>query len=116
MFEMAAAGTPPSAIATWFNSMSHEDRRVLDGRQPWSAKAVLRILANRVYLARMGAVADAHDAIVDGELFAKARAAVDARRTREPGRRVRGAGDPFLLRQLLRCVHCDRLMTTMAKG
>lgn len=114
MFEMAASGTPPSAIAGWINSLSHDARRVLDGRQSWSAKAVLRVLSNRVYLGRMSAVADAHDAVVDEELFGKARGAVDARRTREPGRRAKDAGDPFLLRQLLRCVHCDRLMTTSA--
>jgi len=73
---------------------------------------VLRVLGNDVYLGRMGTVADAHDAIVDKQLFAKARAAVDARRTRAPGRRAREAGDLFLLRGLLRCIHCNRLMTT----
>jgi hypothetical protein len=82
---IAAIGS--SAIAGWINSLSHDDRRVLDGRQSWSAKSVLCVLGNRVYLGRMGAVADAHDAIVDEELFAKARAAVDSRRTREPGGR-----------------------------
>ncbi len=112
IFEMAAGGTPPSAIATWINSKGVDDRRVLDGRQPWSSKAVLRVLSNRAYLGCMGAVADAHDAIVNGELFARARAAVDTRRTREPGRRAHDAEDPFLLRRLLRCVQCNRLMTT----
>lgn len=52
MFEMAAAGTPPSAIATWINSQGVDDRRVLDGRQTWSPKAVLRVLGNRVYIGR----------------------------------------------------------------
>ena len=60
----------------------------------------------------VGAVADAHDAIIDEELFSEARSAVDARRTRAPGRRPLKTGDLFLLRGLLRCVHCDRLMTT----
>lgn len=74
---------------------------------------MLRVLDNRVYLGRMGAVADAHDAIVDESLFAKARAAVDERRTRAPSRRPQGeGGDLFLLRRQLRCIHCDRLMTT----
>ena len=112
MFEMAAAGAPPSAIATWINAQGENDRRILDGRQPWSPKAVLRVLNNRVYLGRMGAVADAHDAIVDEQLFMKARAAVDERRTRTPSRRMQRDGDLFLLRRLLRCIHCDRLMTT----
>jgi DNA invertase Pin-like site-specific DNA recombinase len=112
MFEMAADGAPPSAIAMWINSLSHDDRRVLNGRAAWSPKGVLRVLGNRVYVGRMGAVADAHDAIVDEQLLAKVREAVDARRTRAPGRRNQEAGDLFLLRRLLRCVHCDRLMTT----
>lgn len=112
MFEMAAAGAPPSVIATWLNTQGESNRNALDGRQPWSPKAVLRILGNHVYLGRMGAVADAHDAIIDEELFTKARTAVDARRTRVPSQRPPNAGDLFLLRQLLRCVHWDRLMTT----
>lgn len=112
MFEMAAAGAAPSSIADWINSLGHDDRRVLDDRQSWSAKAVLRILSNPVYLGQMGAVADAHDAIVDEEVFDKAREAVEARRTRAPGRRPVDGDDPFLLRRLLRCVQCSRLMTT----
>ena len=105
MFEMAAAGAPPSAIATWFNTQGETNRHALDGRRPWSPKGVLRILSNRVYLGRMGAVDDAHDAIIDEELFSRARSAVDARRTRAPSRRPAQPGDLFLLRRLLRCVH-----------
>jgi len=52
------------------------------------------------------------NAIVDDELFTKARAAVDGRRTRPPAQRPQHAGDLFLLRRLLRCVYCNRLMTT----
>jgi site-specific DNA recombinase len=112
MFEMAASGAPPSAIAMWINDHGDDNPRVLDGRQPWSPKAVLRVLGNRTYLGRMGHVDDAHDPIVDEGLFARARAAVEGRRTREPSRRPQQEGDLFLLRRLLRCVHCDRLMTT----
>jgi hypothetical protein len=112
MFEMAATGAPASAIAAWINVQREDNRRALDGRRRWSAKAVLRVLSNPVYLGRMGAVADAHDAVVEEPLFAKARAAVDARRTRVPGRRPPRDGDLFLLRRMLRCVLCERLMTT----
>ncbi len=112
VFEMVAAGAAPSAVAAWINTQGESNWRILNGRQPWSAKAVLRVLSNRVYLGRMGAVADAHDAIVDEQLFAKARAAIDGRRTRAPTERPGQAGDLFLLRRLLRCVHCARLMTT----
>jgi hypothetical protein len=112
IFEMAAAGAPPSAIALWINTQGEDNPRVLDGRQPWRPKAVLRVLGNRTYLGRMGHVDGAHDAIVDEDLFARVRAAVDGRRTRVPSRRPQQEGDLFLLRRLLRCVHCDRLMTT----
>lgn len=112
MFEMAAAGAPPSVIAMWINTQGDDNPRVLDGRQPWSSKAVLRVLGNRTYLGRMGHVDDAHDPIIDEDLFAKARAAIDGRRTREPTRRPQKEGDLFLLRRLLRCIHCDRLLTT----
>jgi|CXWL01.1.fsa_nt_gi site-specific DNA recombinase len=112
MFEMAAACTPPSAIAMWINTQGEDNPRVLDGRQPWSPKAVLRVLGNRTYLGRMGHVDDAHDPIIDEDLFARARAAVDRRRTRQPRQRAQQEGDLFLLRRLLRCIHCDRLMTT----
>ncbi len=112
MFEMAAAGTPPSAIAMWINTQGHNNPRILDGRQPWSPKAVLRALGNRTYVGRMGHVDDAHDPIVDEDLFARARAAVEGRQTRKPSRRSQQEGDLFLLRRLLRCIHCDRLMTT----
>jgi len=112
MFEMASTGAPPSAIAMWINTQGDDNPRVLNGRQPWSPKAVLRVLANRTYLGRMGQVDDAHDPIIDEDLFARARAAVDGRRTRKPSPRPQQEGDLFLLRRLLRCVHCDRLMTT----
>jgi hypothetical protein len=112
MFEMAATGAPASAIAAWINVEGEDNRRALDSRRRWSAKAVLRVLSNPAYLGRMGAVADAHDAVVEESLFAKARAAVDARRTRAPGRRPPRDGDLFLLRRMLRCVLCERFMTT----
>lgn len=36
MFEMAAAEAHPSAIATWINAQGENNRRVLDGRRPWT--------------------------------------------------------------------------------
>lgn len=95
MFEMASAGVPPSAIATWINAQGDDNPRVLDGRRPWTSKAVLRVLRNRAYLGRMGMVDDAHDALVDEELFGKAGLAVDGRRTREPSRRPQRGGTCF---------------------
>jgi hypothetical protein len=96
----------------WINAQGEDNPRVLDGRRPWSPKAVLRVLGNRTYLGRIGHVDDAHDPIVDQDLFARARAAADARRTREPSGCAQQEGELFLLRRLLRCVRCDRLMTT----
>lgn len=116
MFEMAAAGTPPSVIADWFNTKWDGDRRLFDGRQRWSAKSVLRVLRNNVYLGRIGEVEDTHEAIVDDELFAKVDSAIEGRRTRAPSPRSKQEGDLFLLRQLLRCVQCDHLMTTSSSS
>jgi hypothetical protein len=101
IFEMASAGAPPSAIARWINTQGEDNPRALDGRQPWSSKAVLRVLGNRTYLGRMGHVDDAHDPMVDEALFARARATVEGRRTRKPSRRLQQEGDLFLLRRLL---------------
>ena len=69
------------------------------------------MLRNEVYLGRLGEVANTHEAIIDADMFSKVSAIVDERRTRPPGRRAK-EGDLFLLRKLLRCVRCDRLMTT----
>lgn len=112
IFEMAAADAPPSAIALWINTLGDRDRRVLDGRQPWTAKTVLRVLTNRTYLGRMGDVEGAHDAIVTAELFSKARTAIESRRTRSPTKRSSRGADPFILRGLLHCAQCGRRMTT----
>ncbi len=112
IFEMAAANAPPSAIALWINTLGDHDRRVLDGRQPWTAKTVLRVLTNRTYLGRMGDVDGAHDAIVMAELFSKARAAIESRRTRRPTKRTPRGADPFILRRLLQCAQSGRRMTT----
>jgi hypothetical protein len=114
MFEMAAAGTPPSAIAHWVNTSGDLDidREVLRDRRPWTAKTVLRVLGNRTYVGRMGAVDGAHDGIIAKELFEKARAAIEGRRTRAPTKRDPTGPDPFTLRGLLHCAECGRRMTT----
>ncbi len=111
IFEMAADGVLPSAIAEWLNFKCDRDRHLLDERA-WSARSVLRILRNDVYLGRIADVADTHDAIVDDGLFARAGAAIDARSTRASGRPPKQEADLFLLRGLIRCVRCEQIMTT----
>lgn len=114
IFEQAADGSTPTEIAEGLNDrgiVTKKSGKV--GGRPWTARAVLRVLENRVYLGGIGGTRAAHNEVVSAELFAKANAAIDARRTRAPGRRaVVEDRDPFLLRGLLRCERCGRLMTT----
>jgi len=114
IFERAAAGSTPTEIAGWLNEQGVTTKKTgkVGGRE-WTARAVLRVLENRVYLGEIGGTRAAHDPVVDADLFARANAAIMARRTRTPGRRkVEDALDPFLLRGQVRCVRCGRLMTT----
>lgn len=114
IFEKAAAGSTPTAIAGWLNDQGATTKKTGKvGGRPWTSRSVLRLLENRVYLGEIGGTRAAHDPLVDTELFDKANAAILARRTRAPGRRkVEEAFDPFLLRGQLRCVRCGRIMTT----
>jgi DNA invertase Pin-like site-specific DNA recombinase len=112
IFEMAAEGVMPATIAAWLNERGLRTKRLGSvGGHPWSARAVLRVLGNQSYLGQIGDVPNSHEAIVDAELFERARTATQQRRTREPSRRSPHHG-PFFLRGLLRCSLCGRIMTT----
>jgi site-specific DNA recombinase len=112
IFEMAAEGHLPAEIAAWLNERGLRTKRLGSvGGHPWSARAVLRVLSNQAYLGQIGDVPNSHEAIVDAELFERARAATRQRRTREPSRRP-PRHSPFFLRGLLRCSLCGRIMTT----
>jgi site-specific DNA recombinase len=112
IFEMAAEGVMPATIAAWLNEGGLRTKRLgLVGGHPWSAPAVLRVLSNQSYLGQIGDVPNSHEAIVNAELFERARMATRQRRTRDPSRRSPRHG-PFFLRGLLRCSLCGRIMTT----
>lgn len=112
IFEMAAEGVLPATIATWLNERGLRTKRLGSvGGHPWSARAILRVLSNQAYLGQVGDVPNSHEAIVDAELFERARVATRQRRTREPSRRP-PRHSPFFLRGLLRCSLCGRIMTT----
>jgi hypothetical protein len=94
----------PATIAAWLNELGFRTKRLGSvGGHPWSARAVLRVLSNRSYLGQIGDVPNSHEAIVDAELFERARTATRQRRTREPSRRSPRHG-PFFLRGLLAAV------------
>lgn len=113
IFERAANGGAAAGIALGMNTniMKTTVGRVA-ARQGWTARSVLRLLANRTYLGEIAGVPDRHDAIVSAEVFDRARAAVSARRTRAPARKPPSSTDLFVLRGLLRCARCGRKMTT----
>ncbi|MBI5548139.1 MAG: recombinase family protein [Deltaproteobacteria bacterium] len=114
IFERVAGGARPSQVATWLNELGLPTKKSgAVGGGTWSAKAVLRLIRNPVYAGEIGGARAAHAPVVLRELFDRANEAVLARRSRAPGRRVtEPKGDPFLLRGLVRCIHCERLMST----
>lgn len=114
IFERAAAGSTPAEIASWLAESGAATKRTGKvGGRPWTARAVLRVLGNRAYVGEIGGVSAKHGTLVSEDMFKQAHKAVATRRTRAPGRRpAEEKDDPFLLRGLLRCARCDRLMTT----
>src|SRR5690606_2318513 len=66
---------------------------------------------------RRGTVERVHEGIIDADLAQRAWRAIDERRTRQPEPRGPALGwdrDPYMLRGLLRCAGCERVMTTSA--
>jgi hypothetical protein len=82
---------------------------------------VLQILRNPIYVGERvhngGAVEGVHDGIIDADLAQRAWRAIEERRTRQPeprGPALEWDRDPYMLRGLLRCAGCERVMTTSA--
>jgi hypothetical protein len=93
------------------------------GGAKWTGRSVLQVVRNPIYLGRRahgaGTVEGVHEPIVDEDLARRAFAALDARRTREPSPRSKAPEwdqDPWMLRGLLRCTGCGRVMTTTASA
>jgi hypothetical protein len=82
---------------------------------------VLQILRNPIYVGERvhngGTVEGVHDGIIDADLAQRAWRAIEERRTRQPesrGPALEWDRDPYMLRGLLRCAGCERVMTTSA--
>jgi len=117
LFKQAAAGRTPDQLAKWLDERGIKTKRSgRVGGERWSARGVLRLLRNKVYVGEIGGTRAAHAPLIDGEVFDAANHAVTTRQTRQPGRRdADEERDPFVLRGLLRCGQCGHLMTT-ARG
>jgi site-specific DNA recombinase len=121
MFEMAAEGFTPSQIAQMANAKRWRTKTrsglrsgKTTGGNPWTARQVLAMLSNPIY---MGKIADVdqlrngiHIPIVPEALFAQVKAHISSRRTRRPGRKERPSFWP--LKRLIRCTQCGRIMST----
>jgi len=121
-FERCASGESAASIARWANDTGY--RTKIHGRQGgnrWSGRTVLQILRNPIYVGERvhngGTVEGVHDGIIDADLAQRAWRAIDERRTRQPeprGPALEWDRDPYMLRGLLRCAGCERVMTTSA--
>ncbi|MBX3245766.1 MAG: recombinase family protein [Myxococcales bacterium] len=123
-FERCAAGESGASIAAWANDAGHRTKvHGGKGGAMWTGRSVLQVVRNPIYLGRRahgeGTVEGVHEAIVDEDLARRAFSALDARRTREPSPRSKAPPwdqDPWMLRGLLRCTGCGRVMTTTASA
>ncbi len=112
MFQWAEAGVTPSVIAGYANAFHW----ITGGGHPWTARQVLAILGNHVYagLVMHGSRLreGCHPGLIDREVYDNVQNVIAGRRTHAPRRRVSGAGILWILRGLLCCGGCGRLMST----
>lgn len=112
MFQWAVAGVTPSVIASYANAL----RWITGGANPWTARQVLSILGNHVYAGLVvhgfGFREGCHPALIDREVYHKVQNLISARRTRVPGAQRTGTKIIWILRGLLHCGNCGRLMST----
>lgn len=121
-FERCAAGESAASIARWANDAGHRPKvHGGQGGKRWSGRTVLQILRNPIYVGERvhngGTVDGVHDGIIDADLAQRAWRAIEERRTRQPesrGPALDWDRDPYMLRGLLRCAGCGRVMTTSA--
>jgi DNA invertase Pin-like site-specific DNA recombinase len=112
-FEKAAAGMPPAELAVTANKIGLSTK--LPSTAAWSPRSVLRLLRNKVYTGlRPDGSPGSHPPIVTATQFERAQKALAARRSRAPSKRAQfdPRQDPFILRGLVRCAACKKVMTT----
>lgn len=108
-FRSVAEGVLPREVAGVANEKGWKTR---GGRQ-WTARQVLEIVSNPVYVGRFrtseGTRAGTHAAIVDEDLFNRCTAVITARRTSPPGSRTHREWSH--LAGKVRCARCGRGMS-----
>jgi DNA invertase Pin-like site-specific DNA recombinase len=112
-FEKAAAGMPPAQLAATANKLGLSTKTGTSGG--WSPRSVLRLLQNKVYLGlRPDGSPGSHPAIITETQFQRVQKAIAGRRSRAPSKRAQfdSRQDPFILRGLVRCAGCGKVMTT----
>lgn len=112
MFRWAESGVTPLVIAGYANAL----RWITGGGNPWTARQVLAILANHVYagLVMHGSRLreGCHPGLIDREVYETVQNLIAGRRTGARRRPRNGTGITWILRGLLRCGGCGRLMST----
>lgn len=110
MFQWAAAKVSPRSIASYANALGWRTRN----DNPWTARQVRFTLSNYVYAGLVvegyGFRDGCHKALVERSVYHEVQKLLAARRTREPGRGRRTI--PWLLRGLVRCGGCGRVLGT----
>jgi site-specific DNA recombinase len=117
IFETAAAGKSGAEIARILNEDGVRTKtHGKTGGKQWTGRTVLQMIRNPVYLGKRlfkgEWILGVHEPIIDTQLAEKAFAQLGARRFRKPGRLQKAVKDSFMLRGILRCGNCDRVMTT----
>lgn len=118
MFEMAAAGKRPQEISDYANSQGWRTRSGLGKTGAWTARQVLKVLANPIYTGSIrngvGTLPGIHEAIVTAELFQQVREVIQSRRSRIPGREK--PSPDCVLQGRITCGQCGRLMSPSSSG
>jgi site-specific DNA recombinase len=112
IFQWAASGVVPSVIAAYANALGW----ITGAGNPWTARQVLSILRNYVYAGLVvhgGEFREGcHAPLIDREVYHEVQNLIADRRTGVPGKQVIGARITWILRGLLHCGRCGRLMST----
>ncbi len=112
-FDKAVSGMPPAELAVVANELGLSTKTHTRGG--WSPRSVLRLLQNKAYRGlRPDGSPGVHPAIISVRQFEQAQHIITSRRSRSPSRRTPfdPNHDPFILRGLVRCAACGKVMTT----